>query len=332
MARSGGVAAPQLRTRPSQAAPLPALHFPGETRVAEAAQAWLASLAGERRASRHTVDAYGRDLQSFLLFLADHGGGPPSLDEIGGLKPADFRAYLAARANEGLAASSTARALSALRGFVRYLAREGLAENAAITLVRTPRPAKPVPKALTPDEAAESLGAVETLQQKPWMGARDLALFTLLYGCGLRLGEALGLTRGEAPQSDALVVTGKGNKQRTVPVLPAVTEAIDAYLACCPFKLGPKDPLFVGARGGALNPGVVQRQMRRVRALLGLPDSATPHALRHSFATHLLGAGGDLRSIQELLGHASLSTTQRYTAVDATRLAAVHRAAHPRAR
>ena len=297
-----------------------------------AAERWLAELARERRASRHTVDAYGRDLQRFLLFLAEHGGGPPSLAELASLKPADFRAYLAARANEGLAASSTARALSALRGFVRWLAREGLAESTALTLVRTPRAAKPVPKALTPDEAAESLGAVEALAQKPWMGARDLALLTLLYGCGLRLGEALSLTRSQAPESDAIVVTGKGNKQRTVPVLPAVIEAINAYLACCPFKLAPKDPLFVGARGGALNPGVVQRQMRRLRALLGLPDSATPHALRHSFATHLLGAGGDLRAIQELLGHASLSTTQRYTAVDSSQLAAIHRAAHPRAR
>jgi integrase/recombinase XerC len=159
-----------------------------------------------------------------------------------------------------------------------------------------------------------------------------VALLTLLYGCGLRLGEALGLTRGEAPRGDALRVTGKGNKQRIVPVLPLVREAIDDYLADCPWRLAPGAPLFVGARGGPLNPGVVQRQMRRLRAMLGLPETATPHALRHSFATHLLGSGGDLRSIQELLGHASLSTTQRYTTVDSARLVEVHRAAHPRAR
>jgi integrase/recombinase XerC len=323
MARSRGIAA---------ASPLPSLHFPGDAEVAAAATGWLAALAGERRASRHTIDAYGRDLAAFLAFLVEHGGGPPSLADIAALTPADFRAYLAVRANAGLASSSTARALSGLRSFVRHLTRQGLGENVSLALVRRPRAAKPVPKALTPEEAVETLDAVAELAQKPWMGARDLALFTLLYGCGLRLGEALSLTRGEAPQGDALVVTGKGNKQRTVPVLPAVIEAIDAYLAACPFKLAPNDPLFVGARGGLLNPGVVQRQMRRLRGFLGLADSATPHALRHSFATHLLGAGGDLRSIQELLGHASLSTTQRYTAVDRAHLAAVHRAAHPRAR
>jgi integrase/recombinase XerC len=325
--RAGGVTA-----KPSPAAPLPSIHFAADPSVAEAATGWLAALAGERRASRHTIDAYGRDLAAFLGFLCQHGGGPPNLADIGALTPADFRAYLAARANDGLMASSTARAMSAMRGFVRYLTRQGLAENVSLALVRTPRMAKPVPKALTPEEAAESLDAIADLAQKPWMGARDLALMTLLYGCGLRLGEALSLTRGQAPTGDALVVTGKGNKQRTVPVLPVVIEAIDSYLATCPFKLAPQDPLFVGARGGALNPGVVQRQMRRLRAFLGLPDSATPHALRHSFATHLLGAGGDLRSIQELLGHASLSTTQRYTSVDQAHLAAVHRAAHPRAR
>jgi integrase/recombinase XerC len=324
MARSRGIGA--------QADSLPSLYFAGDAELGDAARRWLAALARERRASRHTVDAYGRDLARFLAFLAEHRGGLPGLAEISALAPADFRAYLAMRAQAGLAASSTARALSGLRSFVRFLAREQLGENVSLALVRRPRTPKPVPKALTVEEAAESLELAEEIAIKPWMGARDLALMTLLYGCGLRLGEALSLTRAQAPKSDALVVTGKGNKQRIVPVLPAVIEAVEKYLAACPFQLAASDPLFVGARGGPLNPGVVQRQMRRLRAILGLADSATPHALRHSFATHLLGAGGDLRSIQELLGHASLSTTQRYTAVDQTHLAAVHRAAHPRAR
>jgi integrase/recombinase XerC len=300
--------------------------------VIAAATGWLDWLTHEKRASVHSVDGYGRDLAAFLTFLQMHLGHLPGLADLAGLTPADFRAYLAQRFNDGLARSSAARALSALRGFFRFLDRRGLCANAALGTVRTPRLPKSVPKALSEDEAAHSLETIETLALHPWMGKRDLALLTLLYGCGLRLGEALGLSRSEAPRGDALVVTGKGNKQRVVPVLPVVRDAIDDYLAHCPFQQAPEGPLFVGARGGALNPGVVQRQVRRLRAALGLPDSATPHALRHSFATHLLASGGDLRSIQELLGHASLSTTQRYTTVDATRLMEIHRAAHPRAR
>jgi len=309
-----------------------AIFFAGDHAVVEACTAWLDWLTHEKRASPHSVDGYGRDLAAFLRFLQEHLGHLPTLDDLGALLPADFRAYLAQRFGEGLARSSAARALSALRGFFRFLDRRGLCSNAALGTVRTPRLPKSVPKALTEDEAAQSLETVEALALHPWMGKRDLALLTLLYGCGLRLGEALGLTRGEAPRGDSLVVTGKGNKQRVVPVLPIVRAALDDYLADCPWQLEPGAPLFVGARGGALNPGVVQRQVRRLRAALGLPDTATPHALRHSFATHLLASGGDLRSIQELLGHASLSTTQRYTTVDATRLMEVHRAAHPRAR
>ena len=308
------------------------LAFAGDAAVGQAAATWLDWLTHEKRASPHSIDGYGRDLAAFLAFLQAHRGEPPGLDALAALSASDFRAYLAQRFDDGLARSSAARGLSALRGFFRFLDRRGLCSNAAIATVRTPRLPKSVPKALSEDEAAQSLETIEELALKPWMGKRDLALLTLLYGCGLRLGEALGLTRAEAPHGDALRVTGKGNKQRVVPVLPIVCEAIDDYLAHCPWRLAPDAPLFVGARGGPLNPGVVQRQMRRLRGALGLPETATPHALRHSFATHLLGSGGDLRSIQELLGHASLSTTQRYTAVDSARLIEVHRAAHPRAR
>ncbi len=327
------MARPSVRlTTPAAAPAVATIGFAGDAAVVAAATAWLDWLTHEKRASRHSVDGYGRDLASFLTFLQEHVGDAPGIDTLAALTPSDFRAYLAHRADLGLARSSTARALSALRGFFRFLDRRGLCANAAIATVRTPRLPKSVPKALSEDEAAQSLETIETLALHPWMGKRDLALLTLLYGCGLRLGEALGMTRGEAPRGDSITVTGKGNKQRLVPVLPVVREAITDYLAHCPWQLAADAPLFVGARGGALNPGVVQRQVRRLRGALGLPETATPHALRHSFATHLLGSGGDLRSIQELLGHASLSTTQRYTAVDGAQLMKVHRAAHPRAR
>ncbi len=320
--------------RPSRISPRPpaVIGFAGDAAVASACTAWLDWLTHEKRASPHSVDGYGRDVAAFLKFLQEHLGQLPGLDALAALTPADFRAYLAQRFGEGLARSSAARALSALRGFFRFLDRRGLCSNAALGTIRTPRLPKSVPKALTEDEASQSLEAIEELALHPWMGKRDLALLTLLYGCGLRLGEALGLTRAQAPASDSIVVTGKGNKQRVVPVLPVVREAVADYLATCPWRGEPEGPLFVGARGGPLNPGVVQRQVRRLRALLGLPETATPHALRHSFATHLLANGGDLRSIQELLGHASLSTTQRYTTVDSARLLEIHRAAHPRAR
>lgn len=309
--------------------PLTLVH--GDADLQAAVANWRRWLTSERRASRHTVEGYGRDLSAFLAFLADHHGAEPTLAVLAAAGVADFRSYLTARTNDGLARPSLARAMSCLRGFFRWMERTGLGCNSAIGSLRTPRCPKPVPKALSEQEALDSLSTSALLQDEPWLAQRDLALFTLLYGCGLRIGEALVLTRAEAPTGDTLVVTGKGDKQRLVPILPAVGEAIGAYLALCPFVLAPEGPLFVGARGGRLNPGVVQRQMRRVRAFLGLPETATPHALRHSFATHLLVAGGNVRTIQELLGHASLSTTQRYTAVDATHINAVYRAAHPRA-
>ncbi len=306
--------------------------FLGDAALREAIAAWRRWLGEEKRCSAHTLDGYGRDLAAFLSFLTEHLGDAPRLDDLAGLTAADFRAWLARRGAEGLARSSQARAMSTLRGFFRFLDRRGLVHNAALAAVRSPRPPRAVPKPLAAEDALEALRTAAELQDAPWLAARDLALFSLLYGCGLRLGEALGLTRGQAPKGDVMTVTGKGRKQRIVPVLPLVRSAVADYLALCPFAGGAEAPLFVGARGKPLNPGVVQRQMRRLRLLLGLPETATPHALRHSFATHLLAAGGDLRTIQELLGHASLSTTQRYTAVDAARLAAAYDAAHPRAK
>ncbi len=318
MARPAGVA---VATLPFDAAP-----------DAEAAiRGWLDWLARERRCSGHTLDAYARDVAAFCTFLTHHRGGQPGLASLGDLKPADIRGFLAARIEAGIGKSSLARNLSSLRGLFRHLDQAGYVHNPVMAAVRTPRQPKAVPKALTIPEAADALELVAGLAAAPWIGARDLALLTLLYGCGLRLGEALALTRRQAPTGDTLRVIGKGNKERVVPVLPAVVDAVAAYLHLCPHPLGPDDPLFVGVRGGVLNPGVVQRAVRVLRVALGLPDTATPHALRHSFATHLLAEGGDLRAIQELLGHASLATTQRYTAVDPRRLVEVHANTHPRA-
>lgn len=303
----------------------------GDAALRDAVKAWQNWLADERRLSPHTLDAYSRDVAAFLSFLTPHLGQLVDFSALAALQPADLRAYLAHRHREGLAKSSQSRALSALKSLFRFFERRGLLHNPVLTVIRAPRQLKSLPKPLAADEALETLDAAAMLQSQPWMAARDVALFTLLYGCGLRLGEALSLTRGEAPNGNAMMITGKGRKQRLVPLLPAVVAAVADYVAQCPFQGDSAAPLFVGARGGPLNPGVVQRQMRRLRALLGLPDSATPHALRHSFATHLLAGGGDLRTIQELLGHASLSTTQRYIAIDAVGLSAVYDKAHPRA-
>lgn len=302
--------------------------------LAAAIAGWQAWLRDEKRASRHTCLAYGRDLADFLAFLAQHRGGAAGLADLEALTTADFRAWLAARAGAGLQRSSTARALSTLRGFFRWLKRRGLADNAALAALRTPKVPKAVPKALSAAEAEEVVATVAELSAADWIGKRDTAVLLLLYGCGLRIGEALGLTRGMAPRrgQQVLLVTGKGNKQRMVPLLPVVTEAVADYLAACPFAQQKDDPLFLGTRGGALGARRVQQRMQDLRALLGLPDSATPHALRHSFATHLLAGGGDLRAIQELLGHASLASTQRYTEVDVAGLLEVYDRAHPRAR
>ncbi len=298
----------------------------------QALEDWRIRLATEKRMSAHTVEAYGQDVTSFLRFLTAHLGFLPGFDDLASLELRDFRAWLAERNHRGLARTSTARALSTLRGFFRFLDRSDRAHNAAIGAVRTPKTAKSVPKALDEADALKSVEVVAELSDQEWIGKRDVAVLMLLYGCGLRIGEALGLDRNQVPDGDTMLITGKGGKQRVVPVLPVVRASVDDYLAACPYAVEGDGPLFLGARGKRLAAGVVQRQARRLRALLGLPETATPHAFRHSFATHLLAGGGDLRTIQELLGHASLSTTQRYTDVDAARLSAVYRAAHPRAR
>jgi integrase/recombinase XerC len=301
--------------------------------LARAVTAWQNWLADERRVSRHTLAAYRSDLAAFLAFLTGHVGGPVDLAALAGLQPADARAYLAWLAAGGHARVSIARAMASVRSFCRFLDRRRLAHVPAIFAVRTPRLPKAVPKALAAADALDVVARAPVLETEPWLAARDVALFSLLYGCGLRIGEALSLPRRVLPVGEVLRIVGKGSKERLVPVLPAVSAAIAAYARLCPVAgADAQAPLFIGARGGPLNPGVVQRQMRRLRSLLGLPETATPHALRHSFATHLLAGGGDLRTIQDLLGHASLSTTQRYTAVDTGRLIDVHRAAHPRAR
>ena len=315
--------------------PVPAApeRFPATDDLSDAIAAWLGWLDTERRVSPHTLAAYGRDLASFLDFLVEHGGGVPGLAALNALLPADFRAWLAHRVGDAIGRSSNARALSTLRNFFRFLERRGLVKNAALLAVKSPKLPKPVPKALSADEAKAALDGVAGMEREAWIAKRDLAILTLLYGAGLRIGEAQSLRRGDAPKGGApLSVTGKGNKTRLVPILPAVADAIADYLAACPHALTKDGPLFVGARGGPLHPRLVQGQMARLRAALGLPEHATPHALRHSFATHLLAGGGDLRSIQELLGHASLSTTQRYTKVDEARMLAVYDAAHPRAK
>ncbi|MFQ5468304.1 MAG: site-specific integrase, partial [Kiloniellaceae bacterium] len=244
--------------------------------------AWQSWLGDERRASPHTLAAYRRDLGGFVAFLATHLGGPPALADLARLGTADFRAWLAARAGAGLNASSRARGLSVVRGFFRWLAREGLVDNLALAALRTPRVARPAPRALGADEAMETPDAAADLARAPWIGKRDAAVLTLLYGCGLRIGEALALTRAQAPAPGqvALRVTGKGRRQREVPILPVVVEAVRDYLASCPFSLPPAGPLFVGARGGPLGARRVQARMAQVRVALGLPPGATPHALR----------------------------------------------------
>ena len=314
------------------AAPPALARFAAAPDLAEAIAAWQTWLETERRVSAHTTAAYLGDLKTFLDFVAEHKGGFAGLAALESLEHGDFRSYLAQRAMNDRARSSTARALSVLRSFFRFLERTERARNGAIAAVRTPRLPHTVPKPVAARDALAMIArAGDASRKKPWIAARDTALLLLLYGTGLRIDEALGLDADRTPLGESLRVLGKGGKERIVPILPAVREAVAAYVEACPFALL-DGPLFRGVRGGRLNAGVVQRELRAIRAALGLPETATPHALRHSFATHLLQAGGDLRAIQELLGHASLSTTQRYTEVDTARLVAVYNDAHPRAR
>lgn len=303
--------------------------------LADLAKDWLAWLTHERRLAGRTHDAYAADLDGFLGFLVRHLGGPVSTAALATLRPADFRAWLAWRHAEGFARSSTARAMAAVRNFFRFLDRRHAVHNPSLKAIRTTSYRRALPRPLSPEQAKELARTAEEVAAEPWLAKRDLALLLLLYGAGLRIGEALGLTRaalGNRPAAlQELRVLGKGSRERLVPVLPVVAAALADYVESCPHALPGDGPLFVGARGGPLHPSVVQGQVRKLRGLLGLPETATPHALRHSFATHLLAAGADLRAIQELLGHRSLSTTQVYTAVEAGRLAALYARAHPRA-
>jgi integrase/recombinase XerC len=300
-------------------------------RAEEARVAFLEWLGRERRAAPLTVEAYGADLAGFVGFLTQHLGGEPDLAALGALRQADLRAWLAAEAAAGAGNATRARRLSAVRTFFRFLARRLGVENAAVGLISTPRAKKPVPRALAQGQARAVTDGIGEMTDTAAMQARDTALFVLLYGCGVRIAEALALDVRDVPGPDAMLrVMGKGSKERIVPVLPVVRAALGGWLALHPDR-APGSPLFVGARGGRLDAAVAQRTLRQFRRLNGLPEHATPHALRHSFATHLLAGGADLRSIQDLLGHASLSTTQRYTSVDEARLLEVWRKAHPRA-
>jgi integrase/recombinase XerC len=320
---------------PRNAKPLPdAARFSAAPEIAAQALLWLEALAGERRASRHTLDGYGRDVAAFLTFLTEHLGARPDAAALCALQPADLRAFLARRRSDGLESRSLLRALAAIRNFLRFLEKKGLAKTDLFAAVRAPKKPHSLPKALSVRDARDLIDPAQRAGEarEPWVLARDAAVLALLYGVGLRISEALSITRAAAPigRVDRVTILGKGGKTRTVPVIEPVRRAIEDYLALCPYELA-GGPLFVGAKGGPLSPRIVQLAVERLRGALGLPDSATPHALRHSYATHLLGRGGDLRTIQELLGHASLSTTQIYTAVDKKRLLDAYKSAHPRA-
>lgn len=297
---------------------------------------WLSHLRAERRLSPKTLEAYARDVRQFLVFLAGHWGTQVTLPRFAALEATDIRAFMASRRAGEIGGRSLMRALAGLRSFGRFLEREGRGTVGAFAAIRAPKIGKSLPKPIQMASAKRLVDADERAGEPrdPWIWARDAAVMGLLYGSGLRISEALGLKRREVPKpgaGDVLIVTGKGNKTRMVPVLQNALALIEDYAAICPHPLPADGPMFVGARGGPLRPRIIQLTMERLRGALGLPDSATPHALRHSFATHLLSRGGDLRAIQELLGHASLSTTQIYTGIDTERLFEVYRTAHPRA-
>jgi len=290
---------------------------------------WLASLAHERRASAHTLRAYGDDAERFVRFLHGHLGGVATEKSLARLSPADIRAFITVRRSEGLGAKGVQRALAAVRSFFRYLARENILENAAARNVRTPRIRRGLPRPLSETDAARAIEQAGE-HDVEWLGARDVALLTLLYGAGLRISEALSLKRGDVPLPATLTILGKGGKERVVPLLAVVRQAIDSYEKLIPFAGTKGSALFLSRRGKAMSPREAQLLMARLRGALGLSERATPHAMRHSFATHLLSNGGDLRSVQELLGHASLSTTQTYTQIDSKKLRDVYEKAHPR--
>jgi integrase/recombinase XerC len=308
---------------------------PAAPDLAAAVAAWLRHLAHERRLSARTVEAYGRDARQFLAFLGARFGAPPGVADFTDLAPAELRAFLAHRRAEAIESRSLQRALSALKSLARHIARETGQVVAALGAIRTPKTGRRLPRPLSPSDA-KAMTTTELRDgeaREPWILARDAAVLALCYGAGLRISEALSIRRADAPigETDAVSILGKGGKTRSAPIIQPVRKAIEEYLSLCPYAFKPTGPLFVGAKGGPLSPRIVQLAMARMRGALGLPESATPHALRHSFATHLLARGGDLRTIQDLLGHASLSTTQVYTGVDSARLLAAYRSAHPRA-
>lgn len=294
---------------------------------------WVAHLRDERRFAANSVEAYERDVGAFLDFLQSHLGGAPSGKDLAELAPRDLRAYLAHRRQgpDALADRSLSRALAAIRSFYRYLERRHKLANPRLSLVRGPKLKRALPRPVSEQAAQDLIAEAEASAAQPWIGARDAALVTLLYASGLRISEALSLTGADQPLPEMLRVTGKGGKQRLVPMLPAAREAIEAYAIGCPHALAKDEPLFRGVRGGPMSPRDAQALMARLRGRLGLPSSATPHALRHSFATHLLANGGDLRAIQDLLGHESLSTTQTYASVETQKILQAYRTAHPRA-
>ncbi len=300
--------------------------------VARLIDEWQNSLLSQRRLSDLTGSSYLLDMKEFMTFLFLHLGSPVAIKDLKKISVADFRSFLMWRVEHDASRSTVARGMSALRNFFRYLTRRDVLENTAIMAVKTPLKAKVLPKPLSPEDARRFLQAAKTMAKKPWEQARDEALYMLMYGCGLRIAETLSLNVGDIDlSSDAFIIRGKGNKERLVPLLPIVKKTIRTYLKICPNPT-PGAPLFVGSRGERINPGVVQRNVRLIRRALGLPDTVTPHALRHSFATHILQGGADLRTVQELLGHSSLSATQRYTEVDFTGLQKVYEHAHPHAK
>ncbi|MGE0251201.1 MAG: tyrosine recombinase XerC [Dongiaceae bacterium] len=292
---------------------------------------WLAHLEGQRRLSPLTIKACKNHLNAFLNFLNQHKGQEINLKIILAAELADFRAFLSFRAKAGQAKGSLANSVSILRRFYKYLAQNNHGKNGAIAGLQSPKLPKNLPRAISPFQAGDLLAAHANHQQPDWVNKRDRAVLLLLYGAGLRISEALNLNRNQAPTEDRLIIKGKGNKQRLLPLLPSIRRAIDDYIKACPFPLPAKGPLFIGQKGKRLQPKIIAELIRQQRSALNLPDDTTPHALRHSFATHLLQGGADLRAIQELLGHASLSTTQRYTSIDTGHMLKIHAAAHPRA-
>jgi integrase/recombinase XerC len=293
---------------------------------------WQNWLRLEKRAAAHTVESYLFDLNNLFRFLNRHRGRQINLGTLSALSLGDFRSWLAHNAGENRQAASRARAVAGVRNFFRWLDRTGQLHNSAIELLKLPKSSKRLPRPVSEADAAGIMDLASSSMKENWVGLRDEALFTLLYGAGLRLGEALALKYADFAQKDRMTVTGKGNKQRIVPLLPIIRESLEKYIKNCPHHIENKKFIFVGVRGEVLNPAIAQRHLRQLRRQLNLPDSVTPHALRHSFATHMLASGADLRSLQELLGHSSLSTTQLYTKVDAQQLAKAYKAAHPRAK